>query len=98
MLFAFDSILDQNKTQEIYDKVASEDLFSVVYCPVKYITQKMRDKAIGGSLAALKLIPNWFITQKMIRELFTYEDENILYLMKILVISPFLVMKCLFLI
>ena len=44
--------------------VASEDHFLTVYCPDKYITQKMCDKAIDHSPAALKLIPCWFATSK----------------------------------
>ena len=48
-----------------------------MYCPDKYITQKIVD----DSLAALKLIPDWFVTSKMVKKLFTalYADENILY-------------------
>ena len=43
----------------------------IVYCPDKYKTQRMCDKAVGNSLAALNLVPNWFVTSKMIKELFT---------------------------
>ena len=35
------------------DKVVSEVHFSVVYCPHKYITQKMCDEAVDYSLEAL---------------------------------------------
>ena len=50
----------------------------IVYCPDKYDTQRMCDKAAGDSLAALELIPDWFVTSKMIKKLFTalYADEN----------------------
>ena len=62
------------------DKVVSEDLFLIVYCPDKY---KLRNvwKAVDDSLGALKLIPNWFVTSKTIKKLFTslYVDKNILY-------------------
>ena len=49
----------------------------------------MCDKAVDDSLAALKLIPDWFVTSNMIKELYiaSYADENILSLMKILVIK-----------
>ena len=41
LFFVSDSIPDQNKTQEICDRVISEDPFLiVVYCPDKYKTQK----------------------------------------------------------
>ena len=63
------------------DGVVSEDPFLTVYCPDKYITQKMCDEIADHSLAALKLIPDWFVASKMIKTLFTalYADENILY-------------------
>ena len=82
------------------DRVVSKDYFSIVYCPEKYKAQRMCDEAVDGSLAAPKLIPDWFVTGKMIK-LFAalYADENILYfLMKILIMSYFLVMNGLFLI
>ena len=40
------------------DRVVSEDLPLIVYCPDKYITQRMCDEAVDDSLAALKLIPD----------------------------------------
>ena len=52
------------------DKVVSEDDFLIVYCPDKYITQKICDEAVDDSLAALKLVPNWFVTSKMIKKKF----------------------------
>ena len=60
------------------DRVVSEDPFLIVYCPDKYITQKMCDKAVNDSLVTLKLTPDWLVTSKMIKELFTalYADEN----------------------
>ena len=78
--FVFDSILDQYKTQEIYDIVVSSYPFLVVYCPDKYIPQKMCDEA-DDSLAALKLIPNWFVTRKMIKKLYIalYTDDSFLF-------------------
>ena len=63
------------------DSSVSEDPFLIVYCPDKYKTQRMCDKAVDDSLAALKLISYWFVTSKMIKKIFTalYADENILY-------------------
>ena len=46
------------------DKVVSGDPFLIVYCPDKYITQKMCEDAVDDSLAALKLIPDCFVTVK----------------------------------
>ena len=48
------------------EKVGSEVIFLLVYCPDKYKTQRMCDKAVDDSLAALKLIPDWFVASKMI--------------------------------
>ena len=73
MLFVFDSILDQYKTQEICDIVVSLYPFLIAYCHDKYITQNICDEteAVDDSLAALKLIPDWFVTSKMIKKLYT---------------------------
>ena len=80
------------------DRVVPEDPFSIVYCPDKYKTQRMCEEAVDDSLAAWKIIPNIFITSKMIKKLFTAMSQKIIYsnLMKILVMSYFLVMKWLF--
>ena len=79
--FVFDSITQQYKTQDICDRVASEDLFLIVYCPDKYKTQEICDKVIGNFLAILKLIPDWFVASKIIKKLFTalYADGNIFH-------------------
>ena len=71
VFFVFDSILDRYKTQEISDRVVSEDPFLTVCCPDKYKTERMCDKDADHSLAALKLFPNWFVTSKMIEKLYT---------------------------
>ena len=47
--FVFDCIPDQYKTQEICETVVSNDPPLIVYCPDKYITQKMRDEAADYS-------------------------------------------------
>ena len=62
------------------DRVASEDLFLIAYCPDKYKTQIMCDEAVD-SLAALELVPDWFVKIKMVKKLFTtlHADENIIY-------------------
>ena len=46
LFFAFDSIHDQYKTQEMGDTVVSEDPSLIVYCPDKYKTQRICDEAI----------------------------------------------------
>ena len=60
----------------------------------------MCDKAVDDSLAALKLIPDRFVTSKMIKKLYTnlYADDGLLFLMKILVMSHFVVKKWVFLV
>ena len=81
VFFVFDSIPDQYKTQEMCDVVVSLYPFLIVYCPGKYITQKMGDEAVDDSLAALKLIPNWFFLSKMIKKLYIalYTDDCLLF-------------------
>ena len=39
----FDSVSDQYKTQEVYDRVVFEDLVLIVYCPNRYKHQRMCD-------------------------------------------------------
>ena len=53
----------------------------VIYCPDKYITQRICDKAVDDSLASFKLILNWFITSKIIKKPYAglYADGNMLY-------------------
>ena len=65
----------------------------------QYKTQKMCDKVIDDFLPALKFAPDWFVLSKMIKKLSTdlYADEGLLFLMKILIMSYFLVMKWVFL-
>ena len=57
----------------------------------------MHDKAVDLSLAILKIIPDWFVSSKMVIELITdlHADDS---LMRILVMSYFLVIKWVFLI
>ena len=70
VFFVFDSIPDRYKTQEICERVVSEDPSLIVYCTDKYITQRLCDEAADDSLAALKLVPEWFVTSKMIKKLY----------------------------
>ena len=81
----------------MFDRVVSEDPFLILNYPDKYMTQKMHDKAVDVSLTTLKLIPDWAVASKMIKKLFTdlYANDN---LMRILVMSYFLIMKWVFLI
>ena len=44
------------------ERVISEGHFMLVYCPDRYKTQRMCDKAVDHCLEALKFIPDWFVT------------------------------------
>ena len=66
--FVFVSISDRYKTQEICDRVASEDPSLIVYCPDRYKTQRMCDEAVDDCLAALKFIPDWFVASKILKK------------------------------
>ena len=66
--FVFDAVHNQYKTQEMCDRVVYDDPFLNVYCPDKYITQKMFDKAVDYFIyTTLKIVPHWFVTSKMIK-------------------------------
>ena len=71
MFFVFNFISDRYKTQEMCDRVVSEDPFLIIYWPGEYETQRMCDEAVDDSLAPLKRIFNWFVTTKMIKKLFS---------------------------
>ena len=60
----------------------------------------MRDEAVDDSPAALKLITDWFITSKIIKKLYTalHADNGLVFFMKILIMSHFVVMKWVFLV
>ena len=55
----------------------------------------MFDKAVDDSVAALKLIPDWFVTSKMIKNFTLLCTQMTVYsfLMNILAMSDFVVMK-----
>ena len=59
----------------------------------------MCDEAAGDCLSALKLIPDWFVTSKMIKNFILPCTQMMVFsfLMKILVMSNFVVMKWVFL-
>ena len=82
-----------------YDRVVSEDPSLTVYCPDKYITQRISDEAVDVSLAESKLIPDWFVASKMLEKLYTalFTDENTFYFNKILLMLHFVMMKWVFL-
>ena len=52
------------------DRAVSDNPFLTVYCPDKYVTQKMSDEAVDDSLAGLTLIPDSLVANKMIKNLF----------------------------
>ena len=91
-VFVFHSVHDLHKTQEICDRVVSEESFMIIYCPCRYKTQNMCNEAAADCLKALKLIPDWFVTSKMLHSpMMTYS-----FLMKTDVVLRFLLMKWVF--
>ena len=60
----------------------------------------MRDEAVDDSPAALQLITNWFVTSKIIKKLYTalHADNGLVFLIKVLIMSHFVVMKWVFLV
>ena len=83
------------KTQETCDKAVSNDPFMLKYCHDRYETREMCDKPFDNFLPALKFILDWFVTSKMIKKIHNalFEEDDILFLMKILEMSHFLMMK-----
>ena len=56
--------------KELFSKtlLCYKDPFMLIYCPDRYKTQKMCDKAVDDCLAAVKFIPDWFVTSKMLKK------------------------------
>ena len=82
MVFVFDAVPDQYKTQEICDIVVSLYPFLIVKYPDKYKTQKMCDEDVDDCPAELKFILDWFATSKMLKELnkvFHANDDILFY-------------------
>ena len=64
MLFVFDCILDQYKTQDMSDAVVSNDFHAMVYCPDKYRTHEMCDEAVYEDPFLTAYSPDKYITKK----------------------------------
>ena len=79
--FVFDSVSSQCKTQEMCDKIVSEDPFKLKYCHGRCKTLEMYNKAADDFLPTLKFVPDWFVTSKIIKKLLTalYTYDDILY-------------------
>ena len=69
-------------------------------CHDKYKTHEMCDKAVDDFLPALKFVPLWVVTNKMIKKFILLYSQMMIYsfVMKILVMLHFLVMRWLFLV
>ena len=63
MIFVFDSIPDWYKTQEMCDRVVSEDPFLIVYCLDKCKIQRMFDETVDDFLKVY--CPGKYKTQRM---------------------------------
>ena len=92
-------ITDRYKTQQMRDRIISEDPFSIFYCPDKYNTQRMCGEAVDKCLAALKFIPDWFGTNNMLEKLLLLYTlmKLCFFIMKILIKFQSLFVKGIFL-
>ena len=81
MFFIFISISDRCKTQDICDRVVSENPFLIVYCPDKYETPRMCDEVVYDCLVASKFILDWLVTSKMLENLdnVVHANDDILF-------------------
>ena len=60
------NIPDWYKTQEMFDRIISNDPF---YVPNQY--KQMCDKAVDDCVTPLKFVPDWSVTSKMFKIFFT---------------------------
>ena len=67
----------------------------LVYCLNGYKSQRMCNEDVDDCLAILKFIPDWFVTSKMLEKFHNVllDNEEMLFLMKILIKSHFLPIK-----
>ena len=70
------------------DKVVFEDPIMLKYCPDRYKTQKMCDIVVNASLPALKVVPDCLVTKIIVMMIF-FSNDNIISLMKILIMGNF---------
>ena len=97
----FGFVPDRYKFAGICGKIVSEDPFILKYCVDRYNTQEMRDKAVDAFLPALKFVPDWFLTKKnLLKNVMMLNFLMMIkyFLMKIMVMSHFLVLKWVFLV
>ena len=82
----------KRKTQEMRDKVFSEDPFMLKYCQDRYETHT---NGVDDFPPSLKCGADWFVTRKVNKSFILLYKQMIIYLllMKILVISHFVAMK-----
>ena len=57
----------------MYDKVVSNDPFTLKYCLGRYKNQEMCDEAVDDFLPTLRFVSDWFVTSKKIKKL----DNNL---------------------
>ena len=62
----FHSVPIRYKTQEMCDRVPSEDPFILTFSSDRYKTQKVCDETFNYFLTAFKSFPDLFVTSKMI--------------------------------
>ena len=66
----------------VFDKVVSKEPFMMLkYCPGKYKTQEMCDKAVDFYLITLMFVLDWFVTNKMLEKLYNsiFCNSNIFF-------------------
>ena len=63
----------------MYEKGVSKEPFMLKYCPDRYNTKEMYDKAVDAFLPTLKFVPLSFITNKMLEKLdnVAFSNDNI---------------------
>ena len=67
----------------------------LINCPNTYKTRNMCNEAVDDCLEALKCIPEWFVTSQTLGNFHDalLANDDILFLMKILIRSQFLLIK-----
>ena len=99
LLLQYNFPLNAIRLKKICDKAVSEDSFILKYYHNSHKTQKISDEAVVDFLQGLKFLLYWVVTSKIQNFTVLYFQKMIYsFLMKILVILYFLVMKWVFLV
>ena len=100
LLLQYSLPLNAIRLKKMGDKAVSKDSFMLKYYHDRHKTEKISDKAVVVFLQGSKFLLDWVVTSKMIQNFTMLYSQKMIYsfLIKILVMLYFLMMKWVFLV